>query len=429
MGTVLVFYQYFHPDDVVSAVHLTQLSTELSARGWHVVAMPCNRGCRDEGKTYGSRDNVQGVEIRRVWRPRFRQARNAGRIANAVWMIAAWSCVALNPRVKCDAVIIGTDPVLSLLTAIVWRFVRPRVLISHWCFDLHPESGIADGLLRESSPVVRLLRRMMRRAYGCCDMIADIGECMRRKLDMYEHKAVCVTLPPWGLEEPTDSIPVADALRSSLFGTARLGLLYSGSFGRAHTFDTLLQLAELVSDAGVTLTFSVRGNREQALRRAVAAGPPNVRMGAFVPQEQLAQQLASADIHVVSLHDAWTGTVVPSKFFGALAIGRPVIFAGSSESAIGGWITAHRVGWVLNAGTLTAVAAELRRIADDPAVLQRLHTHCHRVYREHFSRSAVVTRWSDELVKLVRPATLASMALPANPAAGKFPAVDADRMV
>jgi len=415
MKTALVLYQYFYPDDVVSAVHLTELSTGLSARGWDVVAMPCNRGCREESRTYGSRDSVQGVTIRRVWRPRFRQSTNFGRIANAIWMIAAWSFMAINPRIKCDVVIIGTDPILSVVTAIAWRFARPRVRIAHWCFDLHPETAIADGILTDSSPAVRLVRGVLRRAYRCCDLIADIGGCMRQKLSHYNHNARTVTLPPWGLEEPRVPAPVPGAARESLFGDARLGLLYSGSFGRAHTYSTLLQLAELVAADGVNLTFSVRGNREQALREAVGAGPRNAKMGGFVPQEQLAQQLASADIHVVSLHEDWTGTVVPSKFFGALAIGRPVIFAGSSESAIARWIATHQVGWVLNADTLSAVAAELRRLASDPADLKILNAHCHRVYQENFSRATIIRQWSDELGRLL-PTHAAEYALPSDSA-------------
>ena len=52
--------------------------------------------------------------------------------------------------------------------------------------------------------------------------------------------------------------------------------------------------------------------------------------------------------------------VVPSKFFGSLAAGRPVVFAGGPDSAIAGWIREFGVGWVLTADNVAEVAAELR---------------------------------------------------------------------
>jgi hypothetical protein len=47
------------------------------------------------------------------------------------------------------------------------------------------------------------------------------------------------------------------------------------------------------------------------------------------------------------LRKEWTGTVVPSKFFGALAIGQPVLFVGSRESSVARIIEEHGVGWLI----------------------------------------------------------------------------------
>jgi hypothetical protein len=37
--------------------------------------------------------------------------------------------------------------------------------------------------------------------------------------------------------------------------------------------------------------------------------------------DRLAARLSAADVHNISLREDWTATVIPSKFFGALAIG------------------------------------------------------------------------------------------------------------
>jgi len=178
MPRALIFYHYFFPDDVVSATHISELAQGLVRRGWDVTAMPSNRGCRDETNKYPRSDQWMGVRIRRIWRPPIPQASSLGRLVNALWMITRWSLAALSPNPP-DVIIIGTDPVLSVLVARFWKLIRPKTRIVHWCFDLYPEAAIADGVIKEGGVFHRLLRWLLRPAYRACDLIADIGICMR----------------------------------------------------------------------------------------------------------------------------------------------------------------------------------------------------------------------------------------------------------
>ena len=93
--------------------------------------------------------------------------------------------------------------------------------------------------------------------------------------------------------------------------------------------------------------------------------------------------------------------VVPSKFFGALAAGRPVIFAGAREAAIARWIEAYGVGWVLDRSSLDKVATDLARLAQSRDELDGLQRRCHEVYHAHFSRRRIMDRWDRELRALL----------------------------
>ena len=92
---------------------------------------------------------------------------------------------------------------------------------------------------------------------------------------------------------------------------------------------------------------------------------------------------------------------MPSKFFGALATGRGVLFAGSERSAIARWIREYRVGWVLSPGTQATVATELKRLAADPSELLAMRARCHAVYQSHFSKRHLLDRWDAELRALI----------------------------
>ena len=113
------------------------------------------------------------------------------------------------------------------------------------------------------------------------------------------------------------------------------------------------------------------------------------------------QRLSAADIHLVSLQPEWTGTLVPSKFFGSLAIGRPVIFAGSEDSAIARWTRMYKLGWVLTKDNLNEVAEELARISTTPGRMEELNRRCYQVYQDVFSRTHVIDTWDHELRKVM----------------------------
>lgn len=401
MPRAYIFYQFFYPDDVVSSVLFSELSAGLVKRGWKVTAFPSTRGCHNKASEYPKEGEFEGVEIKRVWRPGWRQSSGLGRILNAAWMLLRWSMLATRRQPKPDVVIVGTDPILSVLVAIVWRFFQPDVVIAHWCFDLYPEAAFADGLLNRESTVARILDFLLKKAYRSCDLIVDIGPCMRELLLRYDATLPMATLVPWALDEPEYVLPIPPVERQLLFDDAPIGLLYAGTFGRAHSYENLLELARLLRPDGVRLTFSVRGNREKDLRAAVMPEDTNVRFVFFAAPENLANRLACADVHVVSLREEWTGAIVPSKSFGALAIGRPLVFCGSRNSAIAQWIEQYDIGWVLTEGNASTVAASITLLANNPTATRQMNERCQSVYRKHFSREVTLDGWQRLLTELV----------------------------
>lgn len=397
MEIAYLFYHFLHPDDVVSALLFSELGSALAEQGWDVTAFSCNRSYRDERVSYARYEVWNRIRINRIWRPPLRQSKGLGRILNSIWMIVRWSLLALHPGHRPDFLIVGSDPMLSVLVAPVWRLFKPKTKIVHWCFDLYPEAAFADGIVREGGLVASVLRACMRRAYRDCDVIVDIGPRMREMLEAYGADCERETIVPWAKVEPLAVVPVPLTERIATFGDARLALLYSGSFGRAHSFEDMLAVVRLLRDDGVSLALSVRGNRETELRAAIDDRDTNIRLLAYAPAEELENRLASADIHVITLHDAWTGTVVPSKFFGALAIGRPILFCGNRNADIAQWIERFGLGWVLAPGDACETATSIRVAMRDQNEMQAMRQRCFIAYHDHFSRRCGREKWNQLL--------------------------------
>jgi colanic acid biosynthesis glycosyl transferase WcaI len=341
------------------------------------------------------------VSIRRIWRPNLRQASDAGRFLNAAWMIFRWSMLALTLRPHPDVLLVGTDPILSLSVARVWRIFSPGTRVVHWCHDIYPEAAIADGLLPRRGLLTRFFAALMGSAYRKCSLIVDLGPCMRAVLLRYPSRAKRETIVPWAFEEPETPLPMAVSERLAVFGNARLALLYSGSFGRAHSYKEILDLAELLHPWGVKLVFSVRGKRQEELKQAVEQRNAGIGIVPFASSDRLQDRLACADIHVVTLRSDWTGMVVPSKFFGALAAGRPVLFVGGADSSLARWIQEFEIGWVLTSENLHQVSEQLLSYMESTEKIAAMQQRCFTVYQQFFSRATQIQKFDRSLRSLL----------------------------
>ncbi|HVV17009.1 MAG TPA: glycosyltransferase family 4 protein [Polyangia bacterium] len=404
MPRLLLVYHFFHPDDVVSARMFSDLAIEQRRRGWDVVALTSNRSCFDPDRTYPAREDWEGGEIHRVFRPPLKQSRPIQRLLNSAWMTSAWLARApgLGPF---DAVVVGSDPAFAPLIGPGLRRLWPRSALAHWCFDLYPEAIAAEGGNGAVRALVPTAARLMNWAYRSYDALVDIGPRMGERLAAYVTGARQATLTPWALVDSVDP-PADPETRRQLFGDAKLALLYAGTMGRAHDHRALLAVARACRRRcgnDVTFCFATRGNRHDELLAAVSAEDTNVRFAPFADERSLGQRLRAADLHLISLQPEWAGVVVPSKFFGALAAGRPVLYAGPPESEIARWIAQHDVGVVVGPGAAGVEAAteRLLALATGRAELGAWQANARAVYLHDFSKAAINDRWDALLRELV----------------------------
>ena len=406
MPRLLIFYHFFHPDDVVSARLYADLAEEQRRRGWDVTVVTSNRLWRDPRAELPSREDWNGIQIHRVFRPPLDQARPIERLANSGWLIGAWLLrVAGLPDF--DAIVIGSDPAFAPVLGLGLRLLQPKAAIVHWCFDLYPEILAAEGG-RAATVFGPIAHALMGLAYRRFDALVDLGPRMRERLADYRTGAIQETLVPWALSEAESPAPVDAAARVTLFPRAKLALLYSGTMGRAHDFEPFLHLARACrarSGDAVSICFAARGNRADELRRAIRPDDQNVSFAPFADEAALHARLAAADLHLVSLRADWAGLVVPSKFFASLAIGRPVIYAGPADSEIARWIAEHDLGLHLTRDNVEAVADKLHRLIEDPAAIARWQESALGVYRREWSKRVTCDRWDARLRQLASSRT------------------------
>lgn len=401
--SIVILHQFFYPDDDVSSKHYSQFAEELAKRGWDVTVVSSNRYIRYPKRRIAAKTEYwRSIKIIRCYQPALNQARKWSRLINSIWMSGQW-LLALWRMPAADVIIIGTNPTFSALLFLpLKRLGRGRRLV-HWVYDLYPEAIIEDGANSVTLFLCKQFQKLMAKAYRHVDLLVDLGSCMRTRLAAYNHGSRAITLTTWAFVEPGRIKEPDQEARQELFNNAKLLLLYSGTMGRAHDYKLFLELARQLyrQDPGIIICFGCRGNRYDELLKAVKPSDKNIAIAPFVPEAQLEKRLVAADIHLLSLRSNWSGVVVPSKFFGSLAVGRPVIYAGPEDSAIAQWIRQFQVGLVLNRENIAEVAERLIYFANHKDKLSGWQRNALEAYQQYFSKKHVMDKWDAVLREII----------------------------
>jgi colanic acid biosynthesis glycosyl transferase WcaI len=124
--------------------------------------------------------------------------------------------------------------------------------------------------------------------------------------------------------------PLDPEVIRAIRGNFRFVLLHAGNLGFYGAWETLLAGASKLAEEGVGLVFVGDGAQRAGLE-AAAAKLPNVRFLPFFPASQIPSVLAAADAHIITVKRGLEGVVVPSKMYGILAAGKPIVAVAPRE--------------------------------------------------------------------------------------------------
>jgi glycosyltransferase involved in cell wall biosynthesis len=401
MPSCIILYHYYYPDDVVSARHFTELAEGLSIRGWNVQVFTSNRYCRKRDGIDIRYEQHHGVSIRRFNRPELFYSKHIGRLINSFCLSLAWFFTLLF--VDTDLIVFGTDPQFSFYIIPLLAFFRPDLRFTIWGFDLYPEAIIADGI-----KIPKILEKFLfwwaKVSYRRCGLLIDIGSCMRNRFCGYHPKARYETIVPWALQEPYSIADPDTTMRSELFGNAKLGILYSGTIGKAHQFEEFILLARELRkrQVSVAFCFAGRGNRYQELRDMITPEDTNISFAGFIEEERLSLRLAAADMHMISLRHGWEGVSIPSKFFGSLAAGRPLLYCGTPLSCIAQLIRQHELGFVVEKEKIEIMADILEELSHNTHKIRQMQEQAFLFYTKHFSKKLQWTKLDHSLREYIK---------------------------
>ena len=177
--TLLIFSQTFVPDPASVGQHMADVAVEMARRGYRVKVYTSARGYDDPTQRYPKRENVHGVEVRRLAFSSFGKKSILTRvIGTASFMTQCLFLALLTPNVA--GIFFSTSPPLIGIVAAIARFIR-RIPIAYWAMDLNPDQLIALGKLRPTDFLARLLERVNRIILNSSALVVALDRFMAER--------------------------------------------------------------------------------------------------------------------------------------------------------------------------------------------------------------------------------------------------------
>ncbi len=384
---LLVLNQYYWPGVEATAHLLTELCEAL-ADEYDVTVIT---GLAED--TRPGRGVRNGVEIVRVRSTRYVRQRLTLRGVNYFTYVSAALRRGLAER-RPDLVLCLTDPPFLGAAAytIARRFRVPLVVVIQ---DVFPEIAVRLGQLK-NAVLVRWFERLVQFYVRRAARVVVIGNTMRRRIAAkgLEPRRIQV-IPNWVETETIRPHAGTNDWAAEHGLDGRFVVMHSGNVGHSQDLDSLVEAATFLRDLHeleiLIIGFGARHGELTALAERLEAR--QVRFLPYQPRSVLSQSLSAADIHVVGLASGLSGLVVPSRLYGILATGRPVIVSAEGDCESAQIVQEARCGIVVPPGDPGALAGAIRSAHEGNLDLRAMGARARAWALAEGDRSVAVSRY------------------------------------
>ncbi|MEL7111461.1 MAG: glycosyltransferase family 4 protein [Pseudomonadota bacterium] len=393
---VVAINRFYRPDMSATSQLLTDLLETLAQTGWDVTVIT-SRSAYGGEERHASNEVLDGVTVKRVWSTDFGRRRLVLRAVDYLtfYIFAFFSLLATARRG--DVILAKTDPpMISVAAMVAARFKGARLV--NWCQDLFPETAEALGLKWAGGFFGRQLRKIRNASLAPADRNVVLHATMQEHLvaDGIDPSTIEI-IPNW----PDRGLIPIDATENPLrkdWGFANETVIgYSGNLGRAHMPEKIAELMSATGEIDQLAWLYIGGGAGLENLKKHLPNEARVEFRPYQPISALSLSLSVADIHLVSLDPACEGLIVPSKFYGILAVDRPVIFLGDPNGAIARDLSETPNGLVLDSTQPETWSLQIERFLSG---LQKSSDHS-RVRTAKEMTDASIARWEAVLKDVV----------------------------
>ncbi|QDU58501.1 putative glycosyl transferase [Aeoliella mucimassa] len=343
---------------------MADAAVAMVERGYEVKVLTSARGYADPSVKYPSREVLDGVDVIRLPLSSLGKRTILHRVVGQLmFLLQAVIRGLFMPRLA--GMVVSTSPPMASLAALLIHWLR-GIPFTFWAMDLNPDQVLATGAMKPSSPAVKAMnwlnRRNLHAASAIIALDSFMAERLYAKLDVRDKTFV---FPPWPMEDSLRIVPKQENPFVKEHGLEnKRVIMYSGNHGVTTPVDPLVDAAlELQDNEHLHFMFIGAGAGKQVVDEAIAKHHPrNLVSLPYQPLSEIGNSLSAADVHLVLMSEALIGIVHPCKVYGAMAVGKPILFLGPVPSHISEILELAPIGWQIPTGDPNAVREVLKEI-------------------------------------------------------------------
>jgi hypothetical protein len=320
------------PDFGAVGQYAVLFARQWANEGWAVTLVGLTSGqSRRENRVAIGAGSLEVLRIhRRTYEKQKFMARLVWTVVSNLLLLGA----AYKAMRRADSVLFtGSPPLMVHFIAPLNALMRKRLI--YRITDFHPECLIAER--GRAGMILGLLLRLTRLWRRRVDEFEVLGFDQARRLAESG-------IPEGRIRLKRDPSPVVFKpglsplpLPSELRGGAGV-LLYSGNWGVAHDEATFIeaysQYIQQSKKKGLRLWLNATGAKAGRVERELRSRMLPVYRSNLVPLDDLPRLLVAADVHLITLRDAFVGYVLPSKIHSYIESGKRILFVGSASSDV-----------------------------------------------------------------------------------------------
>jgi colanic acid biosynthesis glycosyl transferase WcaI len=392
---ILLLNLYFPPDTSATAKMALSMVQPLSLR--HEVTVLCGRPSYDPTERRPRRvsqmEQLGRLRVIRVGStdyPRFQMKR---RVVNYLSYVALAVPRAL--LVPCDVVLAMTDPPFQGIVGAFVAMLKGKPFVYN-IRDMYPDMALGGSLV-EPGWLTRVWEALHRWALRRTDCVIALGDDMRARIIAKGVDPARVSVVRDGAEVSAAESRIDEEVVRKIRGDARFVLVHAGNLGFYGAWNTLIAAAKELAHDGIRLVFVGDGAQRQEME-AAAKGISNIVFLPFFPVDKVSSVLAAADLHVVTVKRGLEGVVVPSKMYGILVAGKPILAVAPVETDVA--TLGARQGFAVSCSPdrPAELVAAVRKLAGDPERLRAMG-HAARMAAADYDRVAEAQKFEQILLR------------------------------
>lgn len=392
--SVLILCQYFYPEYVSSATLPTQMAEDLVKKGLNIDVICGWPYEYSESHKIVKKERYHGIKIRRLKYAQFDNKSKMGRLVN---FFSLFTMFLINmPRMlKYDHILVYSNPpILPFIPDLLHRIFKKKY--SFVAYDIAPDNAIKTGATKPGSMIDKVMKYINKHVYKNAEHVIVLGTEMKNYIlenKISNNENNIHVIPNWYDEKSLNKSNVYNETFKNIKSKYKKILLYSGNMGQLQDMETVMQFLKGVKDNKEIATILCgHGKKKELVEDFIKKNKiDNAYMYDFLTGTDYSDVLNIADCCIVSLVPEGIGLGVPSKNYGYLAAGKPLIAIMDKETDIVKQLRDYHAGVHISNQDYQSMIDFVEN--NSRQELENMGNNAYRMYKENYTRKLSVDKY------------------------------------